>query len=65
MGGGILATSLLEAGVIDEVGFNIHPILLGSGIPSFHKTVTQTDLELVDCKQLKNGCIYVLYSVKH
>lgn len=65
MGGGILANSLFAAGVIDEVGFNIHPILLGSGIPSFHKTVAQTDLELVDCKQLKNGCVYVLYNVKH
>lgn len=65
IGGGILANSLFEAGVIDEVGFNIHPLLLGNGIPSFHKTVTQTDLELVDCKQLKNGCVYVLYNVKH
>ncbi|MEQ1765309.1 MAG: dihydrofolate reductase family protein [Pyrinomonadaceae bacterium] len=65
MGGGVLAASLFEAGVIDEVGFNIHPILLGSGIPSFHKTARQTDLELIDCKQLKNGCVYVLYNVKH
>jgi len=64
MGGGILANSLFEAGVIDEVGFNIHPLLLGSGIPCFHKTATQTHLELVDCKQLKNGCVYVLYNVK-
>ena len=65
MGGGILAASLFEEGVVDEVGFNIHPLLLGSGIPSFHKTAKQTDLELLDCKQLKNGCVYVLYNVKH
>jgi dihydrofolate reductase len=65
MGGGVLANSLFEAGVIDEVGFNIHPLLLGSGIPSFHNTARQTDLELVDCKPLKNGCVYVLYNVKH
>src|SRR5918992_1008555 len=32
-GGGGLARSLFEAGVIDEVGANIHPVLLGSGIP--------------------------------
>lgn len=63
MGGGVLAASLFEAGVIDEVGFNIHPILLGSGIPSFHKIAKQTNLELVECKQLKNGCVYVLYNV--
>lgn len=65
MGGGLLAASLFDADVIDEVGFNIHPLILGSGIPSFHKTGRQTDLELVDCKALKNGCVYVLYNVKH
>jgi len=64
MGGGVLTASLFEAGVIDEVGFNIHPILLGNGIPSFHKTVGQTDLDLVECRPLKNGCIYVLYDVR-
>jgi len=65
MGGGVLAASLFEAGVIDEVGFNVHPILLGSGISSFHKIAKQTDLELIECKQLKNGCVYVLYNVRH
>jgi len=63
MGGGLLARSLFEAGVIDEVGFNIHPILLGSGIPSFHRMTSQLNLELADCKPLKNGCVYVLYNV--
>ena len=28
MGGGELARSLFEAGLIDEIGFNIHPVLL-------------------------------------
>ena len=65
MGGGVLAQSLFEAGVIDEVGFNIHPVLLGSGIPSFHTMSRQIDLELVESRALKNGCVYVLYSVKH
>src|SRR5262249_14763547 len=37
MGGGELARSLFEAGLIDEIGFNIHPVLLGSGIPLFHR----------------------------
>lgn len=63
MGGGLLAKSLFEAGVIDEVGFNVHPILLGSGIPSFHRMSSQIKLELVDCKPMKNGCVYVLYNV--
>ena len=65
MGGGILATSLFDAGVIDEVGFSIHPVLLGDGIPSFHRMVRQADLELIESRSLRNGCVYVLYSVKH
>src|SRR5713101_8396591 len=28
MGGGELGGSLLEAGVVDEIGFNVHPVLL-------------------------------------
>jgi riboflavin biosynthesis pyrimidine reductase len=31
MGGGTLAKSLFEADLIDEVGFNIHPVLLVGG----------------------------------
>ena len=65
MGGGELAFELFEAGVIDEVGFNIHPLLLGSGIPIFHRMSRQIDLELLECRPMKNGCVYVLYGVKN
>src|SRR5262249_9139884 len=65
MGGGILANSLFNAGVIDEVGFNIHPVLLGKGIPLFLPMKKQIDLELLSCKPFKNGCVYVQYRVKH
>jgi dihydrofolate reductase len=64
MGGGELAHSLLEAGLIDEIGFNIHPVLLGSGTPLFYPMKRQIDLELLDCKRFKNGCVYVMYRVK-
>jgi dihydrofolate reductase len=65
MGGGELARSLFEAGVIDEIGFSIHPVLLGSGIPLFHPMQRQIDLELLECKTFKNGCVHVMYRVKH
>jgi dihydrofolate reductase len=65
MGGGELARPLFEAGLIDEIGFNIHPVLLGSGIPLFHSMSRQIDLELRECRPFKNGCVLVSYRVKH
>jgi dihydrofolate reductase len=65
MGGGLLAKSLFEANLIDEIGFNIHPVLLGQGIPLFHEMNHQIDLKLLDCKTFKNGCVLVTYRVKN
>jgi dihydrofolate reductase len=65
MGGGELARSLFEAGLIDEIGFNIHPVLFGSGVPLFHPMSRQIDLELQVCRAFKNGCVYVAYQMKH
>jgi dihydrofolate reductase len=65
MGGGVLAKSLLEADVIDEIGLNIHPVLLGTGIPLFLPMARQLDLELLECKPFANGCVLVSYRVKH
>jgi len=65
MGGGILAQALFEADLVDELGFNIQPILLGSGIPLFYEMSRQIDLELKECRQLSKGCVYVTYKVKH
>jgi len=63
MGGAELAKSLFAAGLIDEVGVNIHPLLLGSGIPLFAEMETRIQLELLDCKQTKNGCVILRYRV--
>jgi dihydrofolate reductase len=65
MGGGQLAGSLLSEGVVDEVSLNIHPILLGDGIPLFAGLSTQVNLELFASKAHKNGCVQVDYRVKH
>lgn len=64
MGGGLLAKPLFEANLIDEVGVNIHPVLLGSGIPLFHEMDRQIYLELIECKSFKNGCVSLSYRVK-
>ncbi|HYG79800.1 MAG TPA: dihydrofolate reductase family protein [Pyrinomonadaceae bacterium] len=65
MGGGDFARTLFEARLIDEIGFNIHPVLLGSGVPLFHEMKHQINLELLECKPFKNGCVLVTYRVKN
>jgi dihydrofolate reductase len=63
MGGGLLGFTLLEADLIDEIGVNIRPLLLGSGIPLFHSLSRQIDLELMECRQFTNGCVLLRYAV--
>jgi dihydrofolate reductase len=64
MSGGNFATSLLQAGVIDEVGLNVHPLLLGGGVPALLDPGRRINLELTECRQLEGGCVFVNYRVK-
>jgi len=63
MGGGELAQSLFAAGVIDEVGMNVHPILLGSGAPFFRDAGRRIALELAESRVLDGGCVLMSYRV--
>jgi dihydrofolate reductase len=63
MGGGELAQSLLGAGLVDEVGLNIHPIVLGSGIPVFRDPGHRVKLTLVEVRPIDGGCILARYRV--
>jgi dihydrofolate reductase len=64
MGGGELARSLFEAGVIDEVGLNVHPVLLGSGIPLFRDPGHRIHLELIESRVIAGGCVLTTYRVR-
>jgi dihydrofolate reductase len=63
MGGGEFARSLLAAGLVDKVGLNIHPILLGAGIPTFRDCGHRIKLTLTECRTLEGGCILANYQV--
>lgn len=65
MGGGELAQSLLAAGLVDEICLNIHPILLGSGIPTFRDPGHRIKLSLTSSSQLEGSCILANYKVMH
>ncbi len=63
MGGSLIGKALFEAGLVDEFGVNIHPVLLGSGIPLFCEMERRIELELLECRQLKTGCVFLNYRV--
>ncbi|MBW3655732.1 MAG: dihydrofolate reductase family protein [Gemmatimonadetes bacterium] len=56
MGGGELACSLLRAGVIDEVSLNVHPLLLGWGVPLF-RDAGRIPLDLLESRVIDGGCV--------
>ena len=63
MGGGELAQSLLAADLVDQIGLNIHPILLGSGIPTFRDPGHRVRLALTECRMIDGGCVLAYYKV--
>ncbi|HVF37594.1 MAG TPA: dihydrofolate reductase family protein [Sphingomicrobium sp.] len=63
MGGGQLGSALIEGGVVDEIGFNIHPLLLGDGIPMFRPITCRVELELIEARTIAKGCLLVRYKV--
>ena len=63
MSGGNLAASLLAAGVVDEVGLNIHPVLLGAGVPAFLDAGHRVSLTLAECRPIDGGCVLLRYAV--
>lgn len=63
MGGGQLANALFEAGAIDEVSLNVHPVLLGSGVPFFRPLSRRIPLELTEARTISGGCVLLTYRV--
>jgi dihydrofolate reductase len=64
LGGGELAQSLFAAGLIDEVGLNVHPVLLGVGVP-FFRNAGRIRLRLTEGRMIDGGCALLTYRVVH
>lgn len=63
MGGGEIGTVLLEAGLVDEVGFSVHPVLLGGGTPAFRPMAASVELTLAETRPLARDCVLMRYRV--
>lgn len=61
MGGGELGSALIEAGLVDEVGLNVHPLLLGGGVPVFRPMGRRVEYELVEARAMARGCVLLRY----
>jgi len=63
MGGGELGSALIEAGLVDEIGFSIHPVLVGGGVPAFLSFSHRVELELIEGRAMAKDCVLVRYRV--
>lgn len=61
-GGAQLTTSLMEAGLVDELWLSVHPILLGSGKPLFRHMDTRRKLRLLESRSYDTGLVSLKYA---
>ena len=50
--------------LVDEVGLNAHPVLLGSGVPLFRDAGRRIPLELLESRVIDGGCVLARYRVR-
>jgi dihydrofolate reductase len=63
MGGGELASALVEGGAVDEISLSIHPLLLGGGVPLLAPMARRVALERIEARPIARGCVYARYRV--
>ena len=64
VGGGKLATAVMDAGLVDEYRLRINPTILGGGKSIFRDQRWQYKLELMGVKSLKSGTVIARYRAK-
>jgi dihydrofolate reductase len=62
IGGPHLAAEALRAGLVDEVGLLVSPVVVGGGNPALPDDL-RIDLELLDQRRFGNGVVYLRYRV--
>lgn len=64
-GGGYLAGSLLDVGLIDELILKINPVVFGDGIPLFGTSTRTVNLDFCDLKVYNSGVQFVRYQMAY
>jgi dihydrofolate reductase len=60
-GSGMLAKTLMEHNLIDEIRMLVHPIVVGAGKRLFEGTTKPTGLKLVDTRAFSSGVVALTY----
>jgi dihydrofolate reductase len=63
VGGARTAASLIDAGLVDELRLQLHPLIAGAGKPLFATTLRRRGLELRKVQQLQDGRVSLIYGI--
>jgi dihydrofolate reductase len=61
VGGPRFASTLIRAGLIDEVRLFVHPVILGAGTPFFPALEDRIGLTLLETRTFGSGVVYLRY----
>jgi dihydrofolate reductase len=64
VGGATLVSSLMNLGLIDEIGLMVNPLVLGGGKALFKDVKERHALKLLRAKPLKSGKVALTYSTR-
>ena len=62
-GGAELTTTLMNAGLVDELQLGLHPIILGKGKQMFQNLPGRIETKLLSCEQFESGLVMLRYAV--
>lgn len=62
--GGVVVMTFLKAKMVDEMTVTIAPVVLGGGIPLFHRTMVEEDCRLLQARTFPSGMVQLSYSFK-
>jgi dihydrofolate reductase len=63
-GGPTTVAGLLDAELIDELRLNVHPVVLGDGVPLFGRARREHRLQLTSATPLESGVVRLVYRVR-
>jgi dihydrofolate reductase len=63
VGGARTTTSLIEAGLVDELRLIVYPLIAGKGLALFATTERRRPLEVREVQQLQGGRLSLIYRV--